>query len=380
MSRSWRFTYPTIAVVIVLFVLFFGFRGRSNRLVVGVIGPLTGNASGYGIAHKNGIRLAVDQINAVGGINGRKIEAIFLDDANDKILSAEAGRDLLYKHNAIAIIGAITSDNTMNLQRLCERARVPLLTAVSTNPFITRVNFSFSFRCLADDTVQAQELARYTSRTLNLHRVAILHDMNKYGSAGARTYRQMATGFGQEIVLNEGFDNGTTNFRSQLEKVRASNPDGLLIWGLYRESALALRQAREMGINVPAFGGDGMALPDFLAIAGPAAENTVLTFPFDPVRGGERAKKFLDEYRKAFSMEADSFAAHGYDAMMLLARAITTSNATGPGIRDALSRIGPYEGIVGKGGLDETGNETRPVQLARVQAGNFVPMIEGDRR
>ncbi|MFZ2958996.1 MAG: ABC transporter substrate-binding protein [Candidatus Ozemobacteraceae bacterium] len=381
MNRSWKFAYPSVAVLlIVIGVLFIVFRERSNRIVIGVIGPLSGNAASYGIAQKNGIRLALDQINAAGGINGRKLEGVFLDDANDKVVAAEAGRDLLYKRNAVAIIGTVSSDNTMNLQRLCERARIPLLTAVSTNPFITRVHFSFSFRCLADDAVQARELARYTSQTLNLRRVAILHDTNKYGSAGARTYRQVATSLGQEIIINEGFDNGAVNFRSQLEKVRASNPDGLLIWGLYRESALALRQAREMGITVPAFGGDGMALPDFLALAGTAAENAVLTFPFNPAQGGDRTKRFLEEYRKAFGLEADSFSAHGYDAMGLLARAISKSDMTGPGIRDALARTGSYEGVVGNGALDETGNETRPVQLARVQAGAFVPMIEGGRR
>lgn len=379
MDNTSRYLYPVLAVVFVFAILWAGFSRPGNQLKIGVVGPLSGPAAAYGLAQRNGVRLAVDQINAAGGINNRKLEAIFVDDANDKVKAAEAGRDLLYKNGVVALIGAITSDNTMNLQRLAEAARIPLLTCVSTNPFITRVNFAYSFRTLADDMVQARELARHTVQGLSLRRVAILHDNNKYGSEGARTYQREARALGQEIVAYEGYNGGDTNFIAQLERIRSANPDGLLIWGLFQESGLALRQARELGITVPAFGGDGMALPDFLSIAGKAAEGTVLTFPFDPGRGGERARRFLEEYRKAYGTEADSFAAHGYDALGLIARAIATSDSTPQGIRDALLRIGPYEGVVGPGGLDQTGNETRAVQLARVKDGAFVPMPIGGR-
>jgi len=380
MNRNHHIWVPVAAVVVLGLILWWNGSGSGNRLVVGVIGPLTGPAAAYGVSHRNGIKLAVDQINAAGGLNGRKLLAVFADDANDKVTAAEAGRDLIYRRGAVALIGAINSDNTMNLQRICEKARVPLLTSVSTNPFITRVNFPFSFRCLSDDNTQAFELASYVIRVLNLRRVAILHDNNKYGAEGARTYARLATEMGQTITVSEGFESGADNFRVQLGRIKASNPEGLLIWGLFRESGLALRQAREMGITVPAFGGDGMALPDFLALAGPAADETVLTWPFDPARGGERARRFLSEYKAAFGADADSFAAHGYDALGLVARAILGSDGSGPGIRDALARLGPYEGVVGRGGLDETGNETRPVQLARVKAGVFVPMTPGGVR
>lgn len=379
MDNTPRYLYPVLAVVFVVAILWAGLSRPGNRLTIGVVGPLSGSAAAYGLAQRNGVRLAVDQINAAGGINNRRLEAIFLDDGNDKVLAAEAGRDLLYKNGVVAVIGAITSDNTMNLQRLCEAARVPLLTCVSTNPYITRVNFGYSFRSLADDAVQARELARHTAQTLRLRRVAILHDNNKYGSEGARTYRREALAMGQEIAANEGYDSETTNFIPQLEKIRATNPDGLLIWGLFRESGLALRQARELGITVPAFGGDGMALPDFLSLAGTAAEGTVLTFPFDPGRGGERSRRFLEEFRKTFNTEADSFAAHGYDALGLIARAIASSDGSSQGVRDALLKIGPYEGVVGPGGLDQSGNETRAVQLAQVKNGTFVPMTIGGR-
>ena len=317
MNRSGA-VYQILAVLFVVALLWVGLGTSANSTAIGVIGPLTGTAAPYGLSQRNGVRLAIEQINANGGLNRRPIEAVYVDDANDKIKAAEAAKDLIYQRGVVAIIGAITSDNTMNVQRICEKAEVPLLTAISTNPFITRVNFRYSFRCLSDDDIQADTLARYTVQTMRLTRVAIVHDSNKYGSQGARTYKGIAERMGQSIVANESYEGGTMNFRESLEKIRQLNPDGLLIWGLVRESALLARQAREMGITATIFGGDGMAPTAFLDLAGGAAEGTVLTYPFNPMRGGEKTRGFLEAFRKRYDSEADSFAAHSYDAMMLI--------------------------------------------------------------
>ncbi|MBF0543984.1 MAG: ABC transporter substrate-binding protein [Candidatus Riflebacteria bacterium] len=372
------FFLPVIALLLTILGLFFIWGNKKPRFIVGVIGPLTGPASPYGKAQKNGVLLAASIINKSNSAAGRTIEVIPIDDKNDKIVAAEAARDLIYKKGAFVIIGAISSDNTMNIQRVCEMAKIPMITAVSTNPFITRVNFSYTFRCLADDNTQAAELAGLTSGKMNLRRMAIIHDDNKYGSEGARTYKKVAEKLGQQIVAMEPYSGGASNFRDQIEKIRKFAPDGLVIWGLFRESALILRHAREANLNVPVFGGDGMALPAFLDLAGPAAENTVLTYPFDPSRGGLEATKFIESYRKAYQEDPDSFAAHGYDAMRLVGMALANSDGTSEKLRDALIRIKSYDGTIGKGGFDETGNETRPVQLARVKNGAFNPLPIGE--
>jgi len=374
-----KIVYPLLAVTVIVLIVWLGSTGVTGELVVAVIGPLTGPAAQYGISHRNGIKLAADQINASGGIKGKKISLVFLDDENDKIKAAEAGRDAIFKRRAVAIIGTISSDNTMNLQRICEKSKIPLLTAVSTNPFITRVNFRYTFRCLSDDNIQAEELAKYTTSNLKLRRMAIIHDSNKYGSEGARTYRLTAGKLGQSIIANESYDGGTLNFKNQLAKIKQANPDGLLIWGLFEESALIARQAREMGISIPIFGPDAMAISSFLDIAGSNGEGIVVTFPFNPERGGEKGKRFVEDYLKVYQVFPDSYAAHGFDAMTLIASAIAASDGTGPGIRDALAQIKQYDGVSGKGGFDETGNETRSVQLAEIRNGKFVPLNSGGK-
>ncbi|MBI3039853.1 ABC transporter substrate-binding protein [bacterium] len=372
--------YPFFAILALLVLFWYGIAKRPGKIVIGVIGPLTGQAAPYGVSHKNGIKLALDHFIHSGGIKNKKVEVRFFDDGNNKIRAAAGCRDLIYNDGALAIIGAISSDNTMNLQRICEKARVPLITAVSTNPFITRVNFRYSFRCLSDDDVQARALLQHTSKSLNLRRIAIIHDSNKYGSQGARTYESLSSQEGQLIVAKEEYEGGDTNFSAQLQRIRGSNPDGILVWGLFKESALIVRQIREMGIAVPIFGGDGMAVKDFLFLAGPSGDGVVLTFPFIPSNGGEKARDFVTKYKRAFGTEPDSFAAHAYDAFMILSHALVNSEGSPPSVREELAKKKEYEGVCGKGGFDSTGNETRPVFLAQVDSGQFAPMSIGEKQ
>lgn len=374
MTRS--FGLPQFAAFLVLVaIVWAGFGIGDHALRIGVIAPLTGPASIYGISMRNGIRLAADAVNAGGGIAGQRLELVFADDANDKITAAEAARNLIYRDNVKLVIGTVSSDATMNVQRVCEKARIPMLTSVSTNPFITRVGSRYSFRCLTDDTVQASELASFAVRTLQLRRVAILHDSNKYGSMGARVYAARATELGQSIIANVAFDGDTVNFTKHLESIRPLNPDGLLIWGLAQESGLIVRQARELGMGMPVLGGDGMAPAGFLDLAGPAAEGAVVTMPFNPAKGGQAAQAFMERYRGAFGSDPDSFAAHSFDALHLAASALRSSAERGIPLREALAAITAYDGVTGKGGFDASGNETRPVELARVQGGRFVPAV-----
>lgn len=379
MTRS--FGLPQlIAFLMFAGLIWAGLGGSGNVVRIGVIAPLSGPASVYGTSMRNGLRVAADAVNTAGGIAGQRIELVFADDGNDKVVAAEAARDLAYRQNVKMIIGTVSSDATMNVQRVCEKARIPMLTPVSTNPFITRVGFRYSFRCLTDDTVQAAELAAVSVRSLNLRRVAILHDSNKYGSMGARIYAAKAVELGQSIIATVDFDSGSSNFAKQLERIRPLNPDGLLVWGLARESALIVRQARELGMLMPVLGGDGMAPAGFLSIAGPAAEGAIVTMPFNPARGGQAVQQFVEQYRLAFESDPDSFAAHGYDALQLAATALRSSVERGIALRDALASISSYEGVTGKGGFDASGNETRPVELALVRNGRFIPMANKGER
>lgn len=363
-----------IAFLVLAALVWAGMGSGGSSLRIGVIAPLSGPASVYGSSMRNGLKIAADVINEAGGIAGQRIELIPANDQNDKLVAAEAARDLVYRQNVKMIIGTVSSDATMNVQRVCEKARIPMLTPVSTNPFITRVGFRYSFRCLTDDTVQAAELAAFSVRSMQLRRVAILHDANKYGSMGARVYAAKAAELGQSITATIAFDGGVTNFAKQLEQLKPLNPDGLLVWGLARESGLIVRQARELGMRMPILGGDGMAPAGFLGIAGPAADGSIVTMPFNPARGGQAVQQFTEQYRREFGSDPDSFAAHGYDALQLAATALRSSAERGVALREALASINTYEGVTGKGGFDASGNETRPVELAQVQSGRFVPL------
>ncbi len=362
-----------VALLVFAAIIWAGFGIGDAAIRVGVIAPFTGSNSICGISMRNGIRLATDEVNAGGGIAGRRLELVLADDANDRLTAAEAARNLIYRENVKLVIGSVNSDTAMNVQRVCEKARIPVLTPGSTAPVITRVGFRYTFRCLADDTAQASELAAFAIRTLQLRRVAIFHDSGTDGSTGARAYAGQAARLGQSIVAAIPFDGGTVNFVRHLESIRPLNPDGLLIWGFVQESGLLVRQARELGMHMPVLGGNGMAPAGFPDLAGPAAEGAIVTMPFNPAKLGQTTQAFMERYRGAFGSDPDSFAAHGFDALHLAASALRSSAERGIPVRDALAAFTTYDGVTGKGGFDASGNETRPVELARVLGGRFVP-------
>ena len=368
----------TLHVVLILGLLLLGAwfwaRPVQRPLRIGVLIPMRGPAQIYGQSKRQGIELARDQINGEGGVSGRPLEILFRDDQNDPVVAADRCRDLIYQDGAVAIIGAVSSGNTMAVQWLCERAGVPLLTACSTNPFITRMHFRYSFRCLPDDTLQAQEIAFHSLRQQQIRHMAILFDADEYGTAGARTYHTAAAALGQKVVLMQAYEPGTANFRTHLQALQAAKPDGVLIWGLARESGLIVRQIRESGWSVPIYGADGMAVRRFLDLAGRTAEGCIMTSPFHPGHRQEKAQRFVQAFQARFHTPPDSFAAFGYDSLFLIAEAIRAEQGTSAGIRRGLAGIQGFTGVTGECRFDASGNLNRPIRLARVENGTFVPL------
>lgn len=364
-----------IISILFAFTYYFYTTANSNFIKIGVIGPLTGSASAYGISHLNGAQLAVDIINNLGGINGNKIIIIAADDENDKIKAAEVAKKLILENKVVALLGSISSDNTMVIQRICEKTEIPIITAVSTNPFITRVNFRYSFRCLSDDTIQAKTLAEYVINLLNIRKIAIIHDSNKYGSEGARIFSSISKQMGASIVAIEEFNSGDSNFILQINNLLNQTPEAVLIWGLYREAGLITKQLREAGFKGLIFGPDGLALKSYISIAGHSSENIVVTYPFNPNQNNEKTKIFVEIYKQKYGQVPDSFAAHAFDGMMLILEAIKQVGYNPKLIRDFLASFKEYNGVCGKGGFDENGNETRNVELAKIVNGDYVQVF-----
>jgi len=342
---------------------------------IGVMGPLTGPAAGYGQSQLEGVQLAVEQLNAEADRWGRRLELVVVDDEADMSAAGDRVVELVYEDQVNAIIGAINSSVTHVLEMVAAKTRVPFITTTSTDPSITRTGTYWAFRCLADDMLQAKALAARIIDHDGHHRVAVFRQDNRYGKMGGAELMRIAAEQGHPAVVDLLYAKDEQAFADHIAAVREQGPDAIVIWGLYGPSGRLVAALRGAGIEAPIYGADGMVHPAFLDTAGPAAEGCIVTFPYDPCRDSPQTQAFNADYLARFGHAPDSFAAHSYDAMMLLHAAMERGDCTDRTcIKDSLLLTADHPGVTGTITLDDEGNDTREVELAQVVDGRFAPL------
>jgi len=345
--------------------------------LVAVVGPLTGRAAAYGISQRDGAVLAAEELAAAGDVAGRRLGLVFADDAADQTRAGALARDLAVRDGVVAFVGAVNSDCTHQLEMVGAKLHVPQLTTSSTDPSVTDTGSRWIFRCLADDVLQAKAIASRIfggGAGAGRARVALLAQDNRYGRMGIAEVARAASAAGAPVAIEERFASGTTDFGALAARVVAARPAHVVVWSLYREGSDLVRALREAGLDAEILAGDGLVSPEFPRRAGGAAEGTIVTYPFDP-DGCERARAFVRRFAARFGRPPDSFAAHGYDAVgCLVAAAVRAGSWERAALRDALAATRGYEGVTGDLAFDATGNDVRPVRLARVEHGRFVPI------
>lgn len=344
---------------------------------IAVVGPLSGRAAAYGLSQKEGATLAAEEANARGPVAGATIRLVFGDDGADQARAGALARDFATVGEVAAFVGAINSDCTHQIEMVSVKLHVPQITTASTDPTITDTGSPWIFRCLADDVLQAKAIADRLFAPGGARSVALLSQDNRYGRMGIEEVAKAAAARGAKVVLREEFPSGTTDFSAFATRTGLAAPDAIVVWSLYREGAGLVRALRDAGVGAPVWAGDGLVAPEFLRLAGEAAEGATVTYPFDP-DASEASRDFVRRFTARFGHVPDSFAAHGYDAVLCL---VAAAKRAGSWDRRALrEEIAATKDLVGATGLlafDATGNDTRPVRLARVAGGAFVPLREG---
>jgi branched-chain amino acid transport system substrate-binding protein len=263
---------------------------------------------------------------------------------------------------------------------ICVKVQKPQITTVSTDPSITRAGSPWIFRCLADDRKQAGALASYICNGGSFKGVAILALDDRYGRMGSRTCRRLLEEKGLEIVFDEVFEAGIKDRAGLAERTGRSKASVIVLWSLYAEAAEVVKSLRLAGINTPVVAPDGVTTSAFLDSASLAAEGMIVTLPFNPLRGTDETRNFLLQYKKRWGEEADSFAAHAYDGMNILALAIKRGGIDAFNLRDNLALTSNFPGVTGQISFDSTGNDIRDVDLAIVKDGKFVPLTHSEKR
>ncbi len=325
-----------------------GAYGSGGTIKIGVSGPFTGGSAPMGESMRNGIRLAVSEINSVGGLMGRQIELVERDDQADNATGGRIAEELAGNANIVAGIGIVNTGVAMASIDAWQKAKKPMMIAVSTGPVLTskfappnapdNYIFRVSFTLNLDARMQVEDLKRR-----QVSRVAVMADTTAYGEAGLNAFREAATRAGLEIVSVERFKVGEQDMSVQVRNARAQRPQSLVLWGIGPELAAIATEARSQGLSVPLVGSWTFSMKNFIDPAGRAAEGALMPQTFIQESGSAAKNSFLLAYYKLFKdpiIPSPMSAAQGYDGMYLLAAAIRQAGDTdGPKVRAALESL-----------------------------------------
>ena len=371
--------------IVVLIVGFVSVLGCSNQpeVRVAVAGPLTGNAAAFGEMIKRGAELKAKEINDAGGINGMKLTLIFGDDAGTEKEARAVATRFATDRRILAVVGHFNSSCSLAGKPIYAENGIVELSPGSTNVSVCEGS-DWTFRNLYRDDFQGEFIAKYIKNVLTeLESVGVLFDNDDYGRGLKDAFTAEAETIGLNIVAAEAYDRDNTDFKAQLTSIKAKNPDAIFVSGLYSQAALIVKQAREAGITAQFFGADGVDSPDFLEIAGEAAEGTYLTTPFTFGAGGDEALKVAQAFEAEFGVAPDTWAALTYDATGMIADAIektynkaATLAENRKAIRDHLASLDTaaegYKGITGLTYFDKNGDTlNKPAYVKVVKDGKF---------
>jgi branched-chain amino acid transport system substrate-binding protein len=341
----------------------------TGAIKVGLVVPLTGDVKTFGESARNGAMLAFGEVNATGGINGRKIQVVATDDKNDPTETANAGAKLIDMDRVVAIIGSVSSKCSSPLSDKCQVSKIPMVTPTSTNPKVTvdeqgrRKNYVF--RACFIDPFQGTVGARFALDSLKAKTAAVMFDVgNDYSKGLADFFRAAFEQGGGRVTAFESYAKDDVDYSALLTKVKQADPDVLFIPDYYNKVGLIAKQARQLGLKSTLLGGDGWDSPEMVKIAGDAIYGGYFTNHYSPDDPRPEVQEWVQKYEAKYGQRPDALGTLGYDAALLLIQALKNApNAKPDEIRTALQRIKDFPCVSGRITFDEWGN---PIKSAAV--------------
>lgn len=340
---------------------------------IGGLAPLTGSVSVYGIATNNGIQIAVEEINKNGGILGKQLDYVCYDEKGDPTEAVNAYNKLVQSDKIVALVGDVTSTPTLAVAQAAAQDGIPMITATGTAEDITATGENI-FRTCFTDPFQGDLMAHYASDKLSAKTAAIIYDMSDDYSLGlTETFEKAAKDVGIEIVATESYTKGDVDFKSQLTKIAEKKPDVLFIPVYYQDVALIAVQAKEIGINAKLMGADGWdGVLDKLDKSNvDAVKDALFSSQYSAESDDPNLKTFLTAYKDKFKSDANMFSVLGYDAMKMMAQAITEAGSTdSKAIVEKMAAIN-YTGLTGNITFDANRNPIKQAAITTIENGAY---------
>jgi branched-chain amino acid transport system substrate-binding protein len=356
-----------------------GGGSNGNTIVIGHFASMTGDTATFGVSADEGIRLAMNEINGAGGVLGKKVRVITTDDRSLSDEAKTTVERLINQDKVVALLGEISSSRSIAGAPVAQDAQIPMLSPGSTNVGVTKAG-DYIFRACFTDDIQGRALARFAMENLKLKRFAFLYPVNNdYGVGLRKIIMEALQAKGAQVVADLGYtEKSDVDFRGQLTRIKAANPEAIFVTGYYTEAGLIAQQARELGLNVPLIGGDGWDSDQTVQIGGKAVEGCYFSNHYSPDEDRPEVKKFVETYKAAYKNPdgspkvPDAMAILGYDSMRLMADAIKRAGSTeGRKIRDALAATKDFPGASGNITIDENRNAKKAVVILKIENGKF---------
>src|SRR5687768_1416580 len=351
--------------------------GGGDKVRIGVFMSLTGDTANFGISSTNGIKMAADEVNATGGINGKQIELLVQDDRSDASEAATIVTKFVTQDQVHAILGEVASSRSIAAAPIAQNAKIPMLTPSSTNPEVTKKG-DFIFRSCFIDPVQGAAIAQFAARSLNAKTAAIMVDRkNDYSTGLEKVISETFTRMGGTIVATQSYQEGDQDFNAQLTSLKGSNPQVIFVPGYYNDVGLIAKQARDKGITVPLVGGDGWDSVQLYQIGGTALNGSYFTNHYSPYDTDPKVQKFVNDYKARYNTVPDALAATAYDAARIMFDAIKRSKSLdGADIRDALAATKEFPGVTGTVTFNENRDAVKPIVMIEIKDGGTYAVKE----
>lgn len=345
----------------------------ATEILIGEYGSLTGSTATFGISTRNGVDIAVDEINKAGGILGKQVRVIVEDDQGKAEEAQTVVTKLITKDKVVAVLGEVASSNSIAAAPVAQQNMIPMISPSSTNPEVTRKG-DYIFRVCFLDPFQGYVMATFATKTLKLTKVAVFREISSDYSVGlANAFIENFQKMGGMIVADESYNKGDTDFNAQLTSIKAKSPQAIFVPGYYTEVGLVARQAKKQGLAVPLLGGDGWDSPKLTEVGGKDLDGSFFSNHYAVEDPSPAAQKFLAAYKERFNTVPDALGGLGYDSAMVLFDAIKRAGSTeGMKIRDAIAQTKGFAGVTGTITLNAERNADKPAVVLEIKGGKFI--------
>jgi branched-chain amino acid transport system substrate-binding protein len=381
LSGRTTISIATFALILFSFLPFASCRRQNpdtqhdrSTIEIGFFGDLSGPTFNFGESAKNGVLMAVDEINQAGGIKERKLDLVIEDDRGMPEVAAKLAGKLIDEDKVVAIIAGGTSGNSRAAAPKAQSARTPLISPSSTDPAVTQVG-DYIFRACFVDAFQAEVMAKFAFNSLKARKAAIVFDFNSPYGRGLTDYFELSFAkLGGQIVAKQSYMQGDADFRGQLSTIKAADPDVIYIPGYYGDVAIIAKQARQSGLDQPLLGGDGWDAPELWQLGGDALNGSYISSHYSADDPSPAIQRFVHEYRQRYgNLLPDAHAALAYDAMRFLADAIERADSTDrEKLRAALAQTRNFPGVTGMISIDANRNAVKPAVVLKLEDVKFI--------